>query len=373
MNNNANTSDTSKKVFIMAPEQPSTLLQAAAWQPGQPLQDTRRRPLRDLRISVTDRCNFRCTYCMPREIFDADYPFMPHSALLTFEEMTRMAGIAVSLGVQKIRLTGGEPLLRKDIEKLVAMLAALSTPQGQPVELTLTTNGTLLRKKAQALKDAGLHRVTVSLDALDPVLFETMSDSQVAVATVLDGIEAAAQVGLAPVKVNMVVRKGLNDHQILPMAAHFRHSGHILRFIEYMDVGSTNGWNLSEVVTGRQILDLIGAQFPLEQVQADYVGEVAERWRYADGGGEIGVITSVSHPFCGDCSRARLSPEGKLFLCLFADTGFDLRAVIRSGATDEQLASHLAAIWEGRADHYSELRGKETVARKKIEMSYIGG
>ncbi len=348
-------------------------LQTGQWQKGEPLLDTRKRPLRDLRISVTDRCNFRCTYCMPREVFDANYPFMPHASLLSFEEITRLASVAVSQGVQKIRLTGGEPLLRKDIEKLVAMLAELRTPQGDPVELTLTTNATLLRKKAAALKEAGLNRVTVSLDALDPVLFEQMSDSQVAVDTVLDGIQAAAEVGLAPVKVNMVVRKGLNDSQILPMAEYFRNSGHVLRFIEYMDVGSTNGWNLDEVVTGKEILDLIGAQYPLEPVKADYAGEVAERWRYQDGSGEIGVITSVSHPFCGDCSRARMSPEGRLYLCLFADQGYDLRAVLRGGASNEVLAAHLAGIWQGRTDRYSEQRGKETVSRRKIEMSYIGG
>lgn len=363
------------KVFYIAPEGRAgdVELLKGQWQQGQTLLDTRQRALRDLRISVTDRCNFRCSYCMPREVFDANYSFMPHASLLSFEEITRIASVAVSQGVQKVRLTGGEPLLRKGIEKLVAMLAGLRTPQGEPIEITLTTNATLLRKKAAALKKAGLNRVTVSLDALDAGLFEKMSDSQVSVETVLDGIDAAAEVGLAPVKVNMVVRKGLNDGQLLPMAEYFRHSGHVLRFIEYMDVGSTNGWNLNEVVTGKQILQEIGAQYPLEPVKADYVGEVAERWRYQDGAGEVGVITSVSQPFCGDCSRARMSPEGKLFLCLFADRGFDLRTVVRGGATDEELAAHLAGIWQGRADQYSELRGKETGARRKIEMSYIGG
>ena len=363
------------KVIFMAkgvPDAPGKL-PFLDWKAGQPLVDTLHRPLRDLRISVTDRCNFRCTYCMPRDVFDADYPFMPHSALLSFEEITRVVRVAMQLGVQKIRLTGGEPLLRKDIEKLVAMLAALHTPEGTPLELTLTTNGTLLRKKAQALKDAGLRRVTVSLDALDPVLFERMSDSQVAVETVLDGIEAAAQVGLAPVKVNMVVRKGLNDDQILPMVRHFRGSGHVLRFIEYMDVGSTNGWNLAEVMTGREMLDLIGTHFPVAPVGADYAGEVAERWRYLDGAGEIGVITSVSHPFCRDCSRARLSPEGQLYLCLFAGQGYDLRSVVRSTGSDDILAGHLAGIWTGRTDRYSELRGTDAQPRHKIEMSYIGG
>ena len=364
-----------KKVIFMAkgvPDAPGEL-PFTDWHQGQAPVDTLQRPLRDLRISVTDRCNFRCTYCMPRDVFDTDYPFMPHSALLSFEEITRVARVAMQLGVRKIRLTGGEPLLRKDIEKLVFMLSQLRTPEGKPLELTLTTNGTLLRKKAQALKEAGLRRVTVSLDALDPVLFERMSDSQVAVETVLDGIEAAAQVGLAPVKVNMVVRKGLNDDQILPMVRHFRGTGHVLRFIEYMDVGSTNGWNMSEVMAGRAMLDLIGSHFPVEPVQADYAGEVAERWRYLDGAGEIGVITSVSHPFCRDCSRARMSPEGKLYLCLFADQGYDLRSVVRATDSDEVLAGHLAGIWSGRTDRYSELRGTAAQPRTKIEMSYIGG
>jgi cyclic pyranopterin phosphate synthase len=339
-----------------------------------PALDTRRRPLRDLRISVTDRCNFRCTYCMPREIFDSHYEFMPHAALLSFEEITRVAGVAAQLGVRKLRLTGGEPLLRKDIEKLVEMLARLRTPDGAALELTLTTNGTLLAKKAQSLKDAGLNRVTVSLDALDDAMFERMSDSRVSVQTVLQGIEAAARVGLAPVKVNMVVRKGVNDSQIVPMAEHFRHSGHILRFIEFMDVGSTNGWNMAEVLTGAQILDRIGAHYSLEPAESTYRGEVASRWRYADGAGEIGLITSVSQPFCGDCTRARLSPEGKLFLCLFASQGHDLRSILRAGASDDDIAARMAGIWSRRSDHYSEQRGRETsAAEKKIEMSYIGG
>src|SRR5690606_35909979 len=284
--------------------------------------------------------------------FGADYEFMPHASLLSFEEITRVASVAVQLGVRKIRLTGGEPLLRKDIEKLVAMLAALPTPDGEPVDLTLTTNGTLLARKAQALKDAGLRRVTVSLDALDDTLFECMSDSKVSVATVLAGIEEAARVGLEPVKVNMVVRKGLNDAQIVPMAKHFRNSGHILRFIEYMDVGSTNGWNLQEVLTGAEILERIAQHYPMEPVQAHYRGEVAGRWRYTDGAGEIGLITSVSQPFCGDCTRARLSPEGKLFLCLFANSGHDVRDLLRGGATDDQVLDRIARIWQVRNDHY---------------------
>ncbi|GAB2894665.1 GTP 3',8-cyclase MoaA [Paralcaligenes ginsengisoli] len=347
--------------------------ETAAPRAGEPLLDTRHRPLHDLRISVTDRCNFRCTYCMPREVFDGSYKFMPHAALLSFEEITRIARVGIGLGVRKIRLTGGEPLLRKNLETLIEMLAQLRTPQGLPVDITLTTNGTLLAKKAQSLKDAGLTRVTVSLDALDDVMFERMSDSQVSVKTILRGIDEAARVGLAPVKVNMVVRKGLNDDQLIPMARHFRHSGHILRFIEFMDVGTTNGWNMKEVLTGAEILKKIGSEFPLEPVHAGYRGEVAGRWRYLDQAGEIGVITSVSQPFCSDCTRARLSPEGKLFLCLFAANGHDLRAIVRSDADDEQLAACMAGIWARRDDRYSELRGRATTPQKKIEMSYIGG
>ena len=337
------------------------------------VRDTRHRPLRDLRISVTDRCNFRCTYCMPREVFGSNYQFMPHSSLLSFEEITRIAQVAVQLGVQKIRLTGGEPLLRKNIETLIAMLAELRTPEGLPVELTLTTNGTLLARKALALKQAGLSRVSVSLDALDDTLFERMSDSQVSVQTVLNGIEEAARVGLAPVKVNMVVRKGMNDDQIIPMARHFRNSGHILRFIEFMDVGTTNGWNMDEVLTAEEIRQRIASEFPLEPVAASYTGEVARRWRYTDQAGEVGIITSVSQPFCGSCTRGRLSPEGKFFLCLFASKGHDLRALLREGASDAQIAAALSGIWTARDDHYSEQRGQETASREKIEMSYIGG
>ncbi|HLR12537.1 MAG TPA: GTP 3',8-cyclase MoaA [Burkholderiaceae bacterium] len=338
------------------------------------LTDTLQRPLRDLRISVTDRCNFRCTYCMPRELFGPDHAFLPRAALLNFDEITRFARLAVANGVRKIRLTGGEPLLRKDIEKLVAMLAALRTPDGDAIDLTLTTNGTLLGKKAQALKDAGLRRVTVSLDALDNGIFSTMSDTKVSVETVLASIEQAAAVGLTPVKVNMVVRKGLNDDQILPMARHFRGTGQILRFIEYMDVGSSNSWDFSEVVTGAEIIDLISSEYPLKPRDADYRGQVAKAWRYVDGQGEIGVITSVSQPFCGDCTRLRLSPEGQLFLCLFASRGFDIRGLLRSGATDDMLLERLAQVWGNRSDRYSEVRGQaSTEGRKKIEMSYIGG
>ncbi len=342
--------------------------------PGQPAIDQRARPLRDLRISVTDRCNFRCTYCMPREVFDSSYSFMPHSALLSFEEISRLAGIFTQLGVEKIRLTGGEPLLRKHIENLVGMLADLRTPQGRPLDLTLTTNGSVLARKAAALKSAGLTRVTVSLDALDAAMFQGMSDSGFTPDDVLRGIDAAAEAGLAPVKVNMVVRKGLNDGQILPMAERFRHSGHILRFIEYMDVGNSNGWNLAEVVPSREVLERIGAVYPLEPLESVEMGRVAERWRYADGGGEIGVISSVTHAFCGGCTRARLSPEGKLYMCLFAHDGHDLRAPLRDGATDEEMARILAGIWSARSDNYSELRGQNMAdPSRKIEMSYIGG
>ncbi|MBV6272946.1 GTP 3',8-cyclase MoaA [Alcaligenaceae bacterium CGII-47] len=340
---------------------------------GMPVQDRRNRPLRDLRISVTDRCNFRCTYCMPREVFGKDHVFLPHSALLTFEEIAQVARIAVSLGVEKIRLTGGEPLLRKQIEVLVGMLAQLRTPQDKPVELTLTTNGTLLARKAQALADAGLSRVTVSLDALDEALFQRMSDSDVTAATVLAGIDAAARAGLAPVKVNMVVRKGMNEHEILPMARHFRGSGHILRFIEFMDVGNTNGWRMDEVMTGAQIIEQIATEFALQPVQPRYRGEVAARWTYADGAGEIGVITSVSQPFCGNCTRLRVSPEGRLFTCLFADHGHDLRGLLRTGASDEVLRQRMGGIWTQRDDHYSEQRGEAHRREHKIEMSYIGG
>ena len=345
-----------------------------AWRPGAELADARARPLRDLRISVTDRCNFRCSYCMPREVFDASYPFMPHSSLLSFEEITRLAGVFVQLGVEKIRLTGGEPLLRKDIESLVAMLAALRTPQGRPLDLTLTTNGVLLARKARALKEAGLSRVTVSLDALDADLFARMSDSDFTPDDVLRGIDAAAEAGLAPVKINMVVRRGLNDGQILPMARRFRGTGHVLRFIEYMDVGSTNGWNLAEVLPSDEVVARISEEFPIEAQADETMGRVAERWRYRDGAGEIGVISSVSHAFCGGCTRARLSPEGKLFLCLFASAGHDLRGPMRDGASDAQMAERLAGLWSRRDDNYSErrvLQGPESA--RKIEMSYIGG
>lgn len=345
--------------------------------PGEPLRDVRDRPLRDVRISVTDRCNFRCTYCMPRDVFDSSYTFMPHSALLSFEEIARAARIFARLGTEKIRLTGGEPLLRKDLDRLVAMLAEIRTPSGAPLELTLTTNASLLARKARALADAGLSRVTVSMDALDPLRFASMSDSSYTPEDVLAGIQAAADAGLGPVKVNMVVRRGLNDDQILPMAQQFRHSGHILRFIEYMDVGTTNGWNMQEVLPSDEVVATLARHYPLEPVSEPLMGRVAERWRYLDGGGEIGVISSVSHAFCGGCTRARLSPEGQLFTCLFASRGHDLRASLRDHPEDDSVfARTLAGIWGVRADNYSERRGRASdgeVPEPRIEMSYIGG
>jgi cyclic pyranopterin phosphate synthase len=324
------------------------------------------RPLRDLRISVTDRCNFRCVYCMPKEVFGRDYQFLPRAQLLDYEEIARLARAFVAYGVGKIRITGGEPLVRKHVELLVEMLAALD------VELTLTTNGTLLPQKAQLLADAGLSRVTVSLDSLDDATFRAMNDVDFPVERVLEGIDAAAAAGL-PVKVNAVVKRGLNDEGIVDMARHFRGTGHILRFIEYMDVGHTNGWRMDDVVSAGEILDRIGAEFPLEPVQAAYRGEVATRWRYVDGAGEVGVIASVTQPFCGDCTRARLSAEGQLYTCLFAVRGHDLRALVRSGADDDELDAAIASIWSKRTDRYSELRSANTVDLPKIEMSYIGG
>ncbi|WP_063568631.1 GTP 3',8-cyclase MoaA [Achromobacter ruhlandii] len=362
------------KVILLADrrtERPAPLAPPPA---GQPALDRRARPLRDLRISVTDRCNFRCTYCMPREVFDTNYVFMRHADLLSFEEIARLAGVFARLGVEKIRLTGGEPLLRKHVENLVGLLSGLRTPAGHPLELTLTTNGSLLERKAAVLKQAGLKRVTVSLDALDASMFQDMSDSGFTPDDVLRGIDAAAAAGLAPVKVNMVVRRGLNDAQILPMAERFRGSGHILRFIEYMDVGNTNGWNLTEVVPSEEVLARIGAIHPLEPISTDDMGRVAERWRYRDGGGEIGVISSVTHAFCGGCTRARLSPEGKLFLCLFGHEGHDLRAPLRDGASEDELAAILTGIWAARGDNYSEQRGRNMAdPARKVEMSYIGG
>jgi cyclic pyranopterin phosphate synthase len=329
--------------------------------------DTLGRPIRDLRISVTDRCNFRCTYCMPKSVFGRDYRFMPRRELLTFEEIERVVRAFVPLGVRKIRLTGGEPLLRADIEVLVSLLA-----QVDGLELTLTTNGALLARKAQALRDAGLTRVTVSLDSLDDDTFRAMNDVDFPVARVLEGIDAAAGVGL-PVKVNAVVKRGVNDHGIVDLAARFRGTGHTVRFIEFMDVGATNGWRLDDVVPAADIVAAVDAAFPLEPVEAAYHGEVARRWRYRDGAGEIGVIASVTQPFCGGCTRARISAEGKLFTCLFAVRGTDLRALLRDGVSDEQLQEQLAGVWLRRTDRYSVRRTEETAALPKIEMSYIGG
>ncbi|MCY3562345.1 MAG: GTP 3',8-cyclase MoaA [Acidimicrobiia bacterium] len=328
------------------------------------------RTLADLRISVTDRCNFRCTYCMPKEIFNRDYKFLERTALLSFEEITRLARVFVSLGARKVRLTGGEPLLRAGLEQLVGMLAEVSGV----ADLTLTTNGVLLPRKAQALADAGLDRVTVSLDSLSDEVFSTMNDVGAKVADVLAGIDAAADAGLTPIKVNMVVRRGVNDHSILEMAEHFRGSGHILRFIEYMDVGVTNGWRLDDVTPAHEIISTVNDVFPIEPLDPNYRGEVAKRWRYADGQGELGVIASVTQPFCGDCTRARLSADGKLYTCLFAVFGTDLREAVRSGASDEELRRRIGAVWSERVDQYSELRSGETAGiGQKVEMSYIGG
>ncbi|TNF54572.1 MAG: GTP 3',8-cyclase MoaA [Burkholderiales bacterium] len=341
------------------------------------LGDALGRPLRDLRISVTDRCNFRCSYCMPKDVFDKDYPYLPHSALLTFEEITRLARLFAAHGVRKLRLTGGEPLLRKNIEILIEQLAGLRTVDGLPLDLTLTTNGSLLTRKARALKAAGLHRVTVSLDGLDDAVFRRMNDVDFPVADVLEGIEAAREAGLGPIKVNMVVKRGTNEHEIVRMARHFKGSGIVLRFIEYMDVGATNGWRMDEVMPSAEVVAMIHRELPLVQLDPAAPGETAERWGYADGTGEIGVISSVTQAFCRDCNRARLSTEGKLYLCLFASQGHDLRTLLRSGATDQDIASAIGAIWQGREDRYSELRASlppdDGQGVRRVEMSYIGG
>jgi cyclic pyranopterin phosphate synthase len=331
------------------------------------VRDTLQRPLRDLRISVTDRCNFRCVYCMPKEVFGRDYAFLDRRELLTFEEIERLTRAFVAHGVEKIRITGGEPLVRRDLERLIEQLAHIDG-----LDLTLTTNGSLLPQKAALLRDAGLRRVTVSLDSLDDETFQAMNDVDFPVARVLEGIDAAAAAGL-PVKVNMVVKRGLNEHAILPMAREFRARGHILRFIEYMDVGHTNGWRMDDVVPAGEIVETIGAELPLEPVEPNYTGEVARRWRYRDGSGEIGVIASVTQPFCGDCTRARLSAEGRLYTCLFALKGPDLRALVRGGATDEELHEAIGRVWARRTDRYSELRTAKTADLPKVEMSYIGG
>jgi cyclic pyranopterin phosphate synthase len=331
--------------------------------------DTLGRPMRDLRISVTDRCNFRCVYCMPKEVFGRDHAFLPRAEILDFEEIERVVRAAVGLGVRKVRLTGGEPLVRRNLETLVGMLGAV----GGVGDLTLTTNASLLASKAQLLADAGLRRVTVSLDALDDETFMAMNDVGFPVSRVLDGIAAAEEAGLGPIKVNTVVRRGLNDHAILDLAERFRGTDTVVRYIEYMDVGHSNGWRMDDVIPAAEVVATIDARWPLEPIDATYRGEVAQRWRYRDGAGEIGVISSVTEPFCGDCTRARLSADGQLFTCLFATSGHDLRALLRSGVTDAGLADALRAIWTGRDDRYSELRTLETVDLPKVEMSFIGG
>ncbi len=340
-------------------------------------QDKRGRTLRDLRISVTDRCNFRCTYCMPKEVFDKNYPYLAHQELLSFEEITRLTKIFASLGVEKIRLTGGEPLLRKNLEALIEMLATIRTPENKTLDLTLTTNGSALRKKAAALKAAGLKRLTVSLDGLDDSIFKKMNDVDFPVADVLDGIAAAQEVGFENIKVNMVVKKGTNDHEIVAMAKHFKGSGIILRFIEFMDVGSSNGWNMEQVLPSKEVIARINEVFPLEPIEANYSGEVAQRWRYVDGSGEIGVISSVTQTFCHECTRARISTDGQMYLCLFANEGFDFKTLLRTGKSDLEIANAVMNTWAARDDHYSEIRGSQTASlsssNRKVEMSYIGG
>jgi cyclic pyranopterin phosphate synthase len=330
--------------------------------------DTRGRALADLRISVTDRCNFRCVYCMPKDVFGRDYPFLAHDQLLSFEEIERVARAFVGLGVRKIRLTGGEPLMRRNLERLIESLARVPD-----IDLTLTTNGALLARKARSLRDAGLQRVTVSLDALDDATFRAMNDVDFPVSRVLEGIAAAAAAGLAPIKVNAVVKRGMNAHAIVPLARHFKGTGHIVRFIEYMDVGHTNGWRMDDVVPAAEIVRAIDREMPLVAADPNYAGEVAERWRFADGTGEIGVIASVTQAFCRDCTRARLSTDGKVYTCLFASEGYDLRALLRSGHDDAQIAAAIAAIWGARADRYSEIRTANTPRADRVEMSYIGG
>ena len=404
----ANLKAASKRVIVLHDERSAkhvepSLLQLNSLQPvvaNGLLADQLGRQLHDLRISVTDRCNFRCSYCMPKEVFNKDYPYLPHSSLLTFEEITRLARVFMSHGVRKIRLTGGEPLLRKNIEVLIEQLAALRTQDGEKLDLTLTTNGSLLAKKAIALKTAGLQRVTISLDGLDDAVFRSMNDVDFPVADVLAGIEAARQAGLgldkhghfSGIKINMVVKRGTNADQILPMARHFRGTGMVLRFIEYMDVGATNGWRMDDVLPSAEVIKLIQSEMPLVQLEPSQAGETAQRWGYADAQGkhdpslgEIGVISSVTQAFCSDCNRARLSTEGKLYLCLFASQGYDLRPLLResnsnNGDNDEAITTALAHIWQGRSDRYSELRStipedttSDATSSKRVEMSYIGG
>ncbi|MDO8771876.1 MAG: GTP 3',8-cyclase MoaA [Burkholderiaceae bacterium] len=398
---------TPKRVIVLHHERAANLtaplLALSNLQPVQAnglLADQLGRPLHDLRISVTDRCNFRCSYCMPKEVFNKEYPYLPHASLLTFEEITRLARVFMSHGVRKIRLTGGEPLLRKNLEILIEQLAALRTPEGDKLDLTLTTNGSLLAKKAKILKAAGLQRVTVSLDGLDDAVFRSMNDVDFPVADVLAGIDAARDAGLgldkyghySGLKINMVVKRGTNADQILPMARHFRGTGMVLRFIEYMDVGATNGWRMDDVMPSAEVVQLINAELPLVPLEPAQTGETAQRWGYADANGkhdpnlgEIGVISSVTQAFCGDCNRARLSTEGKLYLCLFANQGYDLRPLLRESTLDEgdndaAIATALAHVWQGRSDRYSELRSSLPIdttaaadAPRRVEMSYIGG
>lgn len=331
--------------------------------------DKLNRPLRDLRISVTDRCNFRCVYCMPKEIFGPDFAFLPHDKLLTFEEITRLTKLFVQNGVEKLRITGGEPLLRKDIEILIEQLSGIEGVQ----DLAMTTNASLLRPKAEKLKQAGLHRVSVSLDSLDDDVFMAMNDVKFPVSKVLDGIKAAEDAGLTPIKINAVIKRGMNDDGILQMAEHFRNTGHILRFIEFMDVGNSNGWRLQDTVTTQEIFQMIHNEWPLKPVDPNYEGEVANRYQYQDGAGEIGIIASISQPFCHGCTRSRLSAEGKLYTCLFSGLGHDFRDKLRSGQSDDEIDAFIKHIWGHRDDRYSELRTQHTNFQKKVEMSHIGG
>jgi cyclic pyranopterin phosphate synthase len=333
-----------------------------------PLADSRRRPLRDLRISVTDRCNFRCTYCMPKEVFGKDFQFLERAQLLSFGEIHRLVRIFRDHGVEKIRITGGEPLVRRKLERLIEMLA-----YWDDLDLTLTTNGSLLEQKARDLRNAGLKRITVSLDSLDDAVFKSMNDVDFPVRSVLAGIDAAADAGLHPIKINMVVQRGVNDHNVLDMARFFRERGHILRFIEFMDVGATNGWRMEQVVPSRDLVQRIDREMPIEPVHPNYEGEVAERWRYRDGSGELGFISSVTQAFCRTCTRARLSAEGQLYTCLFAEHGTDFRGLLRGGASDDEIAALIHKVWTVRADRYSEIRSAETAKLRKVEMSYIGG
>jgi cyclic pyranopterin phosphate synthase len=334
------------------------------------VRDSLGRPVRDLRISVTDRCNFRCTYCMPKEVFGRDFAFLHRDELLTFEEIARLTRLFAGHGVEKVRITGGEPLLRRDLERLIEQLAAIEGLR----DIALTTNGALLtRRNAMALRAAGLRRVTVSLDSLDDAVFRAMNDVDFPVTRVLEAIDVAAEVGLAPVKIDVVVKRGMNDRDIIALARRFRGTGHILRFIEYMDVGNTNGWRVDDVVPGREMLAMLQREWPLVPADASYFGEVAERWRYVDGAGEIGIITSVTQPFCGSCTRARLAANGELYLCLFAGQGHDLRALLRGGMSDDELSSFIANVWRARDDRYSEIRSNATPGLRKVEMSHIGG